>query len=274
MAVVNRFEQGEHLLDPHRFIPDLIRFCEMRDLRVEKYVEPTFVLGGRPQALQAFRTAFQHASDDVARDGGRLAYVAHPARGSEVPLDRVGVGRVGSDWRAPKAVLVDTMEAVEALVEAERHGAEATSAARAWILQQVTPRFLKVQGRPVSLRFFCLVDPNLETWLYKRGLSLLGVHERSVVHGCVQAWHSTGASGGLKTLEELSEMVRRQHGVVNFMDKLRYHVVPQAHTHTHTHLPPLTPPARSPAMDPPCPPESHYAADRRARRGRLLGGEA
>lgn len=86
----------------------------------------------------------------------------------------------------------------------------------------------------------------LEAWLYKRGVALLGVHERAVVHGCVQAWHSTGASGGLKSFEALypsfrvlanrpwhlpkalSELVRQQHGLVNFMDKLRYQIVPQA----------------------------------------------
>ena len=66
----------------------------------------TFFLGERPQSLEAFRASFRQATEDVANQGGRLAYVAHPARGSEVPCGPGG--KVGGDWRAPKAVLVDT----------------------------------------------------------------------------------------------------------------------------------------------------------------------
>ena len=120
----------------------------------------TFFLGERPQSLEAFRASFRQATEDVANQGGRLAYVAHPARGSEVPCGPGG--KVGGDWRAPKAVLVDTLEGVEALVEAERHGLETTSAARAWVLQQIPPRYLKV----MCVHMYCVYIYRMYTSAY------------------------------------------------------------------------------------------------------------
>jgi len=223
-----------------RMVPHLLRLCAQWQLSINKYMPPTFILGGRPEALDTFRIAFSQAKTEIQKHGGRLSYVAHPAKGSGGP---------GRGDGAKQSVLVDTIRAVENLVDAQLHP-EVSSAAHAWVVQQVAPRCITIKTRPVTLRFVVLVDPNLKAWLYKRGHCRLGLPDqyrsvlrrgpagpglshgtgaRSMRNGAAtkQLWSGHGPTAGMKSFEELSEAIRQELGVCNFMDKLLYNVVPQ-----------------------------------------------